>query len=144
MPQIKPSFIFLNLLLVCNKDLEEESDDEGDQCNSWFRKEIMNVLKQPYSEKEFKELEHEASLCRWLIKSKELLDGRDFTYTTNQKKPSYLDQYPGLLYTISYLLGNLCFASRNNMDKLIVLNQKGYLLRAFNFKDFAMCSLVHL
>ncbi|CAN6880658.1 unnamed protein product [Brassica oleracea] len=75
-------------------DLEEESDDEGDQCNSWFRKEIMNVLKQPYSENEFKELEHEASLCRWLIKSKELLDGRDFTYTTNQKKPSYLDQYP--------------------------------------------------
>ncbi|KAF8082466.1 hypothetical protein N665_0824s0014 [Sinapis alba] len=76
-------------------DLEEESDDdEGDQCSSWFRKEIMNVLKQPYSEKEFKELEHEASVCRWLTKSRELLDGRDFTYTTNQKKPSYLDQYP--------------------------------------------------
>lgn len=75
-------------------DLEEESDDEGDQCSSWFRKEIMNVLKQPYSEKEFKELEHVASVCKWLTKSKELLDGRDFTYTTNQKKPSYLDQYP--------------------------------------------------
>ncbi|KAJ0257546.1 Uncharacterized protein HA466_0083950 [Hirschfeldia incana] len=74
-------------------DLEEESDDD-DECNSWFRKEIMNVLKQPYSEKEFKELEHEASVCRWLTKSRELLDGRDFTYTTNQKKPSYLDQYP--------------------------------------------------
>ncbi|KAL0695071.1 hypothetical protein Bca4012_062251 [Brassica carinata] len=73
-------------------DLEEESDD--DECNSWFRKEIMNVLKQPYNEKEFKELEHEASVCRWLTKSRELLDGRDFTYTTNQKKPSYLDQYP--------------------------------------------------
>ncbi|KAJ4916333.1 Uncharacterized protein Rs2_01883 [Raphanus sativus] len=75
-------------------DLEEESEDEGDQCSSWFRKEIMNVLKKPYSEKEFKELEHVASVCKWLTKSKELLDGRDFTYTTNQKTPSYLDQYP--------------------------------------------------
>ncbi|CAH8354590.1 unnamed protein product [Eruca vesicaria subsp. sativa] len=76
-------------------DLEEESDDdEGDECNSWFRKEIMNVLKQPYNEKEFKELEHEASVCRYLTKSTELLDGRDITYTTKEKRPSYLDQYP--------------------------------------------------
>lgn len=38
----------------------------------------MIVLKEPYNEKEFKELEHEASVCRWLTKSKELLDGGVF------------------------------------------------------------------
>uniref|UniRef100_A0A1J3J1K1 Uncharacterized protein n=1 Tax=Noccaea caerulescens TaxID=107243 RepID=A0A1J3J1K1_NOCCA len=76
-------------------DLEEESDDnDDDQRSSWFRKEITNILKQPYNEKELLELKKEASERRSLTRCRELRDGRDIDYATEEKGPSYLDKYP--------------------------------------------------
>ncbi|KAG7597833.1 hypothetical protein ISN44_As06g021480 [Arabidopsis suecica] len=72
-------------------DLDEESSD---QRNSWFRKEIMNVLKQPYTVAELKELHNEASVHRVSSRHIELLDGKEFSFPTNKKTPSYLDGYP--------------------------------------------------
>lgn len=79
-------------LLECFKDVEN-----GDQRPSWFRKEIMEVLKQPYNETEFMEFHREASVCRCLTRCRELRDGRELTYETNQMRPSYLDEYPSKL-----------------------------------------------
>ncbi|ESQ34642.1 hypothetical protein EUTSA_v10007934mg [Eutrema salsugineum] len=82
-------------------DLEEGSVD---QTNSWFKKEIMNVLKQPYNEEEFNELYNEASVCRASTRCLELRDGRDLSYTpTDKTRPSYLDMYPKLQREVEYL-----------------------------------------
>ncbi|CAH8253090.1 unnamed protein product [Arabidopsis lyrata] len=72
-------------------DLDEESSD---QRNSWFRKEIMNVLKQPYTVTELKELHNEASVHRVSSRHVELRDGTEFSFPTKKKTPSYLDGYP--------------------------------------------------
>ncbi|CAA0229215.1 unnamed protein product [Arabidopsis thaliana] len=72
-------------------DLDEESSD---QRNSWFRREIMNVLKQPYTVTELKELHKEASVHGVSSRHIELRDGTEFSFPTNKKKPSYLDRYP--------------------------------------------------
>lgn len=81
-------------MLECFKDLDDES---GDQGSSWFRKEIMNVLKEPYTETEIRELHKEASVHRESTRHMELRDGRDFSFNTKQARPSYLDRYPGKL-----------------------------------------------
>lgn len=86
-------------LLVCYKDLDEESSD---QRNSWFRKEIMNVLKQPYTVTELKELHNEASVHRVSSRHVELRDGTEFSFPTKKKTPSYLDGYPGKLLDRSW------------------------------------------
>ncbi|CAH2033535.1 unnamed protein product [Thlaspi arvense] len=103
-------------------DLEEESD--GDQPNSWFKKEIMNVLKQPYNEEEYDELYEEASVRRVLTKHVELRDGRDFSCPTGEKKPSYLDLYPKFKKKIRML-----HETKREKDRRIALN----LLRGFIF-----------
>ncbi|KAL1208002.1 hypothetical protein V5N11_022046 [Cardamine amara subsp. amara] len=72
-------------------DLDDESSD---QSNSWFRKEIMNVLKLPYNEEKLKELHKEASVHRQLTRDIELLDGRAFDFKKNETRPSFLDEYP--------------------------------------------------
>jgi len=91
--------------LECYKDLDEESSD---QRNSWFRREIMNVLKQPYTVTELKELHKEASVHGVSSRHIELRDGTEFSFPTNKKKPSYLDRYPGTLpggvLCLAYLL----------------------------------------
>ncbi|KFK44257.1 hypothetical protein AALP_AA1G235000 [Arabis alpina] len=75
--------------------IDVDEDSGGDQRPSWFRKEIMEVLKQPYTEEEYKELNQEASVRRLLTRCRELRDGREITYQTDQVRPSYLDRYPG-------------------------------------------------
>lgn len=77
------------------KDLDEERND---QCNSWFRKEIMNVLKQPYTETELIELHREATVHRESTRNVELENGTEFSFPMKKKeRPSYLDGYPGKL-----------------------------------------------
>ncbi|CAA7047820.1 unnamed protein product [Microthlaspi erraticum] len=76
-------------------DLEEESDeDDDDQRSSWFRKEITSILKKPYNEKELLELKKQAAERRSLIRCRELRDGREIDYETDEKGRSYLDKYP--------------------------------------------------
>ncbi|XP_019098198.1 PREDICTED: uncharacterized protein LOC104773422 isoform X3 [Camelina sativa] len=69
-------------------------DKRSDERSSWFRKEIMNVLKQPYTLTELTELHNEASVQRRSTRHVELRDGTEFNFKTKKKRPSYLDEYP--------------------------------------------------
>ncbi|XP_010462822.1 PREDICTED: uncharacterized protein LOC104743436, partial [Camelina sativa] len=69
-------------------------DKRSDERSSWFRKEIMNVLKQPYTLTELTKLHNEASVHRRSTRHIELRDGTEFNFKTKKKRPSYLDEYP--------------------------------------------------
>ncbi|EOA39064.1 hypothetical protein CARUB_v10011723mg [Capsella rubella] len=72
-------------------DLDDGSSDER---SSWFRKEIMNILKQPYTETELVKLHKEASVHRVSSRHVELRNGTEFSFKTEKERPSYLDGYP--------------------------------------------------
>jgi len=58
----------------------------------------MEILRNPYDEKEFLRLYNEASVKRPLTKSRQLRDGREIEYyCDDQFALSYLEKYTGTL-----------------------------------------------
>ncbi|EFH63933.1 hypothetical protein ARALYDRAFT_895612 [Arabidopsis lyrata subsp. lyrata] len=72
----------------------EDGIKPDDIFNSWFSKKLMEILRNPYDEKEFLRLYNEASLKRPLTKSRQLRDGREIEYNDQHKLAlSYLEKY---------------------------------------------------
>ncbi|KAL1212005.1 hypothetical protein V5N11_023974 [Cardamine amara subsp. amara] len=72
-------------------DLDEVSKE--DESSGWFRKELMDVLKKPYNERELKQLHHEASIHRKMTRSRELRKGRESDYETDVLGQSYREKF---------------------------------------------------
>ncbi|CAA0392963.1 unnamed protein product [Arabidopsis thaliana] len=72
--------------------------DEGSKKNessiTWFRKELMDVLKQPYDEEEMKQLHRDVSIHRKMTRCRELRKGRGSVYETGELGQSYLESFP--------------------------------------------------
>ncbi|EOA33584.1 hypothetical protein CARUB_v10019729mg [Capsella rubella] len=74
-------------------DLEDGTEPD-DIFNSSFSKKLIEILRNPYDEKEYLRLYHEASLKRPLTRSRQLRDGREIEYNVeDQLAPSYLEKY---------------------------------------------------
>ncbi|CAE5964430.1 unnamed protein product [Arabidopsis arenosa] len=72
----------------------EDGIEPDDIFNSSFSKKLMEILRNPYDEKEFLRLYNEASLKRPLTKSRQLRDGREIEYNDQHKLAlSYLEKY---------------------------------------------------
>ncbi|XP_010416660.1 PREDICTED: uncharacterized protein LOC104702502 [Camelina sativa] len=76
-------------------DLEDGVELELDDLfNSSFSKRLIELLRNPYDEKEYLQLYTEASLKRPLTRSRQLRDGREIEYNVeDQLAPSYLEKY---------------------------------------------------
>ncbi|KAG7619222.1 hypothetical protein ISN44_As04g001410 [Arabidopsis suecica] len=72
--------------------------DEGSKKNessiTWFRKELMDVLKKPYDEGEMKQLHRDVSIHRKMTRCRELRKGRGSVYETGELGQSYLESFP--------------------------------------------------
>lgn len=78
-----------------SKDLEDGIEPD-DIFNSLFSKKLMEILRNPYDEKEFLRLYNEASFKRPLTRSRQLRDGREIEYDVeDQLALSYLEKYTG-------------------------------------------------
>jgi len=79
----------------------------GSGRHSQFRKNLMEILRRPYNEMEYKKLMHEVAYRRPKERDRELRSGTK-SYSTKSCGKSYLDQYSGkfiLTYaTFSYIL----------------------------------------
>ncbi|KAG7659880.1 hypothetical protein ISN44_As01g066950 [Arabidopsis suecica] len=72
----------------------EDGIKPDDIFNSSFSKKLMEILRNPYDEKEFLRLYNEASVKRPLTKSRQLRDGREIEYyCDDQFALSYLEKY---------------------------------------------------
>ncbi|KAL9290675.1 hypothetical protein AtEden1_Chr3g0164401 [Arabidopsis thaliana] len=74
-------------------DLDEGSK-ENESSSSWFRKELMDVLKNPYDEGEMKQLHRYVSIHKKMTRCRELRKGRGSDYETDELGQSYLESFP--------------------------------------------------
>ncbi|EOA30367.1 hypothetical protein CARUB_v10013490mg [Capsella rubella] len=74
-------------------DLDEVSKaDNSSSC--WYRKQLMDVLKKPYDEKELKQLHRYATIHKKMTRCRELRKGRERDYETDELGQSYLESFP--------------------------------------------------
>lgn len=91
-----------------NVDIGRTSNGSpGSGRHSQFRKNLMEILRRPYNEMEYKKLMHEVSYRRPKKRDRELRSGTK-SYSMKSCSKSYLDQYSGkfiLTYAMfSYIL----------------------------------------
>ncbi|XP_065626404.1 uncharacterized protein LOC111999271 [Quercus suber] len=80
---------------IVNVDIDRtRNGSPGSGRHSQFRKNLMEILRRPYNEMEYKKLMHEVSYRRPKKRDRELRSGTK-SYSTKSCGKSYLDQYSG-------------------------------------------------